>query len=237
MSNMASTESAPLDGMRLRLLEIAERLFAEQGVEAAPMQQIVAESGQRNRAALNYYFGSRRDLVAAMVDWRMAEINRLRHIELDRLEAEGMASSVSGLIRAGSRPLTDVIRYTPWGQHYVRVLAQCLYNPALAAYDMVSQQNLTALVRLHKMLMQALPDIPGPVLAIRLSWSSDLVVQSLARWSQSQHKDQPQRVLEDMFSYIVAGVSAPAGGAGSDAESIEAGSQVGLARRLKPRAG
>ena len=57
-----------------RLLEAAVRLFAEQGFEATSVRQ-VCDAAQANVASVSYYFGSKRDLYDAALDFARAESN------------------------------------------------------------------------------------------------------------------------------------------------------------------
>src|SRR5436309_1601566 len=49
------------------ILSVAERLFAEHGVDQVSLAQINREAGQRNRSAINYHFGSKQSLPPAKV--------------------------------------------------------------------------------------------------------------------------------------------------------------------------
>ncbi|HLK24317.1 MAG TPA: TetR family transcriptional regulator, partial [Caulobacteraceae bacterium] len=59
-------------GTTAELLDLAERMFAEGGVENVALTQIVAASSQRNRSALHYHFGSREGVLSALLDRRLA---------------------------------------------------------------------------------------------------------------------------------------------------------------------
>ena len=50
------------------LLNVAERLFAEDGIENVALTGIVAASGQKNRSALHYHFGSREGVLQAVLN-------------------------------------------------------------------------------------------------------------------------------------------------------------------------
>ncbi|MBA1675998.1 helix-turn-helix transcriptional regulator, partial [Escherichia coli] len=53
------------------LLNVAERLFAAEGVEQVALTRIVSVSGKKNRSALHYHFGTREAVVAAVLDRRL----------------------------------------------------------------------------------------------------------------------------------------------------------------------
>jgi AcrR family transcriptional regulator len=52
---------------REALLSAAERLFAEHGVHAVANRQISEAAGQGNNAAVSYHFGTKADVVGAIV--------------------------------------------------------------------------------------------------------------------------------------------------------------------------
>jgi AcrR family transcriptional regulator len=66
-----------------RLLDAAERIFAEQGVEAASVRAITQAAGA-NVAAVSYHFGSKQDLVHALLERRVNEMHAARRPRLDR---------------------------------------------------------------------------------------------------------------------------------------------------------
>ena len=60
---------------QIRLIETAERLFAERGVNGVSLREIGAEAGQRNTGAVRYHLGSKEQLVSAVFEHRMVPIN------------------------------------------------------------------------------------------------------------------------------------------------------------------
>ena len=69
---------------REALVETAERLFAEQGIETVSLRDVSKAAGQRNHSAAQYHFGDRAGLVAAVYEHRMRHVNERRHAMLDR---------------------------------------------------------------------------------------------------------------------------------------------------------
>lgn len=123
---------APLQrDARQAMMDAALVLFAEYGVSAVTVRQIAEAAGQRNHAAVGYYFGSKDALVRAVIAHGAQEIDSLRHAMLDDLEARGgprEAIEVVRLLIASSLPDT-----TPaWRDCYNRfVIALQLSNRAL----------------------------------------------------------------------------------------------------------
>ncbi|GAA3600484.1 TetR family transcriptional regulator [Nonomuraea rosea] len=61
---------------RARIQQIALRLFTEQGYEATSLREIAEELGV-TKAALYYHFKTKDDIVASLVDLRVAELEEL----------------------------------------------------------------------------------------------------------------------------------------------------------------
>ena len=57
---------------RQRLIEAAAGMFVEQGFNAAKVRDIVARAGA-NVAAVNYHFGSKEGLYAAVIQYHSAQ--------------------------------------------------------------------------------------------------------------------------------------------------------------------
>ena len=58
----------PRPDTRTRLLDVAEQLFAEHGIDAVSLSQILETAGQRNKSAIYYHFGSKAGLIAAIAE-------------------------------------------------------------------------------------------------------------------------------------------------------------------------
>ena len=71
---------------RDRLLDTAERLFAERGVDATSLRHITTEA-EANLASVNYHFGSKEALFRQIFARRIGPINEERLRLLDACEA------------------------------------------------------------------------------------------------------------------------------------------------------
>jgi AcrR family transcriptional regulator len=202
-------DDSPENDTARRMLEVAERLFAEQGVELVPLRQIVVEAGQRNRSALHYHFGSREALVSQLLNLRLAHVNAIRNRYLDEIEAAGRDADVRAIVEATISALADTICSTPWGAHYVSVLAQTTFSPKLVKAEMLDVSVITGVKRVRKLIAAALPGIPPKMMSQRYMWFNDNVAFALARWARQRQSDSEKPPVAELVDYCTAALTAP----------------------------
>ncbi len=192
------------------LLSVAERLFAERGIENVALTQIVAASSQRNRSALHYHFGSRGGVLTAVLNRRLGPINTRREDMLDALPPDATALQI---VRATMAPLGLVDVEEAWGADYLSILAQVTYHPRLLGEQSVEDEKLTGLRRTRRLLAAAAPHLPDALLAQRLKWLTDSVVFALARWVRDtpaalRTRAAVSALIEQLAAYGTAGLTA-----------------------------
>lgn len=161
-----------------RLLDAAERIFATRGIEAASVRAITQAAGA-NIAAVHYHFGSKHDLVQALVARRVGEMTAARRPLLDAL-LERDEVTVRDVAEAWVRPLAamafrdDGARRTYLsflvvmhaGSPQLRALATEVFRP---------QHE-----RFATLLARALPDVDEPVRWLRFTAAADTTIRALA---------------------------------------------------------
>ncbi|MCK5341339.1 MAG: helix-turn-helix transcriptional regulator, partial [Desulfobulbaceae bacterium] len=60
-----------------RILDAAERLFADKGYHNTSLRNITS-AAKANLASVNYHFGSKEALISEVMDRRLAPINKIR---------------------------------------------------------------------------------------------------------------------------------------------------------------
>ena len=105
---------------RARLIEAAERLFARRGVHEATTREILEAAGQRNVSALTYHFGSREQLLWAILDRHNdpLEVGRA-----DRIEEPAGDMPTRELVAALVVPYAGCLAEED-GRDYLRIVAQ-----------------------------------------------------------------------------------------------------------------
>jgi AcrR family transcriptional regulator len=101
------------------ILNAAERLYAERGLDGVSLREITEAAGQRNNAAVHYHFGGRDGLVRALFDHRYAQLESRRAAMLAELDAEGRSNDLHALVRVLVAPFAE-----EGDSHWVRFVAR-----------------------------------------------------------------------------------------------------------------
>jgi AcrR family transcriptional regulator len=123
-----------------RILDEAERLFAQRGVAGVSLREIALAASQRNNGAVQYHFGDKDGLVRAVFARRAAPIDR-RRVELLAAVSPPRPPTVAGVVAAYVEPLADQVVAGNW---YVPFLSRLqaehrrdeLLQPASAGIDL-----------------------------------------------------------------------------------------------------
>lgn len=137
---------------REKILDVAERLFAEQGISATSKRQLTEEAGQSNNAAVDYHFGSWQNLVRAVLQRHVTDVEQRRERMLADLPEQ---PGLSELIRCMVQPYTDHLAALPQPSWYARLNLQVLVDPQWQTLavplleDSPTQRAATELVLRH----------------------------------------------------------------------------------------
>src|ERR1700754_1858679 len=147
---------APADTTRDRLLDTAERLFAEHGYQATTMRAVTTEPAA-NIAAVNYHFGSKQALLEAVVPRARAPVVEQRRARLDALGAE---PTVEAIVDAIIGPLIERVGTEPDPARVIRLLGRLFVDPDPEMRALVKAEISDAEKYQLGVLERALPDVP-----------------------------------------------------------------------------
>lgn len=205
------------------ILDAAELLMAEHGINGVSLRAILAEA-DANSAALHYHFGSREAVVEAILARSGRAITLRRREMLDQLDARDQAPNVYDLVNALVDPMIQTLQAEgESGRRFLRFIAR-LQSDRTGIHQTLEERYFPdVLERVAKMLAQACPHLDGPERKRRATMMVDTMLQSLANadamneeWRGSDHEDALMEHTESLKSFLAGGLSAPAQHAPAD---------------------
>ncbi|WP_235926502.1 TetR/AcrR family transcriptional regulator [Actinokineospora pegani] len=171
-----------VDATRQRLLDTAERLFAELGLAAVSNRQISAAAGQGNNAAVGYHFGAKADLVRAIIERRTATIEAIRESMVERVRgSRDLRDWVNCLVRPVTAHL-DSLGGPTW---FARFGAQVTADPAFRSMSAEVALATPSLRTVLDGLDACLADLPEDVRRTRWDMVRLLMTHGCAEREQA----------------------------------------------------
>lgn len=204
-----------------RILDAAEKLFAEKSFDGVSLRAITAEAGV-NVAAVNYYFGSKDSLLLAVFKRRAQDLNRERLkllAEVERAAGEA-APPLRDIVHA---LLAPSIRWNFEREKglslFVQFLSRCRAEAKPEMKALVNRE-VGHLQRFVPPLARALPHLPGEEIFWRLHCALGVMhytITDLERLESisggSIDTSDTDAVIEHVVDFATAGFAAPQTGA------------------------
>ncbi|MEO5841201.1 MAG: helix-turn-helix domain-containing protein [Acidimicrobiales bacterium] len=145
------------------MIEVAERLFAERGINGVSLREIGAVAGQRNTAAARYHFGTKQGLVDAIFEHRMTPINARRVAMLDEFDRDGRGYELRALTEAFVVPLSEMLCDVGRPSWYLRFCVNAAFSQGSTANalgrDDWTRGMHTVRLRVAELLEHLAPDV------------------------------------------------------------------------------
>lgn len=171
------------------LLDTAERLFAEEGIYAVSNRQIAEAAGQGNTAVVGYHFGSRVDLIRALVRRFHGGLEPTRVEMLEKIRG---STQLRDWIECQVRPITkrfDELGSPTW---FARFGAQLISDPELR--DILLEESWNESPSLQLTLdgvLNCLPFLPPQVQPERTDIALFLIIQMCAQRERALADGRP----------------------------------------------
>ncbi|HVK64781.1 MAG TPA: helix-turn-helix domain-containing protein [Polyangium sp.] len=159
------------------ILAAAERLFAEHGVAAVSNRQVSEAAGQANNFAVGYHFGTKADLVLAIVR-RHAPSIELRRVEM--IAAIKGSSELRDWVSCLVRPTTEHLAALGSPTWYARFIAQVTTDPALRQLVIDEAIASASMQEIIQGLNRIMPVLPAEVREERGDMGRQLIVHMCA---------------------------------------------------------
>ena len=127
------------EATRIALIEAAETMFAEGGVEGVSVRQIGAAIGSANPSVVGYHFGGKEALIEEIYRYRVPQLEARRAELLAELESSDLTLKLETLMRVLWQPLFELTNEA--GQHsYARFLSSVLREGLARTRRMVNPE-------------------------------------------------------------------------------------------------
>jgi AcrR family transcriptional regulator len=194
---------------RLALMRAAEQLFAQQGVDRVSLREIAIAAGQRNVSAATYHFGSKRELIEAILERHSLPIQDLW---APALALDGHPPSLQQLIQLLVKPLVDKIDDADGGRCYLELCAELVASRSFPLMGMrvaatPSAQEMARRIALHG------PEVPPMIRVIRSTRLAAMLYGSIGdylRLTANGVEISRQLFISDLASALVATAHAAA---------------------------
>jgi AcrR family transcriptional regulator len=201
-----------------RLLDVAERLFADSGYHCTSLRKITAEAGV-NLAAVSYHFGSKEALVEAIFERRLRPLNeervgRLMAVRVDA-EAAGQKPTVEEALRAFIEPTLHFRDSAPGARYFLHLIGRALTEPDDAVRSIFYRMIGPVFALMFEVLCETQPNLDRN----QVFWRLNFAFGAIARCTFLPEKLpvvppgvdpalSAERQIEMLVDFLVAGMEA-----------------------------
>jgi AcrR family transcriptional regulator len=189
---------------RQNLVDAAEKLFAERGIENVTLLDIGRAAGQKNRNAPQYHFGDKAGLVNAVLDKHTDLIAERRAAMLKDLKDQE-SLDVAALVRVFVLPVAEHVATTKNSHAFLQINAQLMTSPTLKELPIVQRATTMPEVKEMSRLFDAVLPTENPgnrrgkILLMR-----SMLYHGLASFYTQHPQDDPSSFVDALCAGIVA---------------------------------
>jgi AcrR family transcriptional regulator len=198
-----------------RLLDAAERLFAQLGIEATSLRVITREAGV-NLAAVNYHFQSKEALMHAVIARRVGPINEKRLAMLDACEAQAGDGPLplDQLIDCLLRPMFEMLSGP--AKEFAPMMSRIFTESSDLTEKVFKKHMAHVLARFFPAIERALPDLPRTELLWRMQFMMGAVAHTIGGARVLQvlsggrcDSSDVEGTIQRLETFLLAGLQAP----------------------------
>jgi len=211
--SLETQNKTALNSTRDRLIEVSGELFAERGFDSVSLR-VITESANANLAAVNYHFGSKEELILAVVEDIVGPVNQKR---LERLGEIDSTSSVSlkAIIHAFIDPVFDVTSADAGADNkYYKLLSRCIASRDERVSSIIIKQFPEVLAKFVSSLTKVIPGLSSDSAHLKVMFMAGALAHSLFHYenfllvSHGSFDPSSSNLLKsELVSFLSAGMS------------------------------
>ena len=163
-----------------RLLDAAEELFSDRGIDATSLRAVTSAAGA-NLASVNYHFESKDGLVRSVFLRRLEPLNNERLELLDTLEvaAAGSPIELEAILDAWVMPALRMGQ-SPEGKRFKRLLGRIYSEPGDSLQTLLRELFGEILQRFSAAIGRTLPELSAEELMWRVHFMLGAMIHTVA---------------------------------------------------------
>jgi AcrR family transcriptional regulator len=207
---------------RVALLDAAERLFSQNGIEGTSVREIIKAAGA-NLGAINYHFGTKDRLALEVFARRIEPVNRERIARLDALEAGAgrQKLKLEQILDALIRPAMESEEQGAKNcDDLMRLLSRSFQEQNAEVKKFVEQQFAEVARRFDAAILRAVPGLRPADLFWRMCFLHGALHHGLQTWlrfdqipyavlNPAARKPDREGLIQRLIAFMAAGMSAP----------------------------
>ncbi|MCC5451243.1 TetR/AcrR family transcriptional regulator [Rheinheimera sp. UJ51] len=202
---------------QLKILDAAQNLFAEAGFNDTSLRQITTKA-EVNLASVNYHFGSKKELIQAVLQrYLQVLMPRLDH-EFDQLLAKTQPHSLPDILAVFVKPLLELNHVQRKGTRtFLQLLGRGYTDVQGHLRWFINHHYGQTLDKFVLLVQQSCPHLPASVLFWRLHFSLGSIVftmasnDALAEIALADFNESVdiEGVIARLIPYLAAAIAAP----------------------------
>ncbi|UIK08166.1 TetR/AcrR family transcriptional regulator [Neorhizobium galegae] len=225
MAKKAYNETSKVDRAdepRERIVAAAREVFIEQGFDLATVRDITRRADV-NVAAVNYYFGSKEELISEVLNLMMEPYTHARIEALEKCEASARPRFpiLEEVVGALVRPMVQFSRDASGARPLTRLILQVRSRPRESTNRFFIRRVDPAVFRFIDAFSRALPDMQRRDIFWRYNFSIGAIMQVLIDSDPASHRlkqlsgglcdtDDDEEIISQLSRFICTGFQAPA---------------------------
>lgn len=198
---------------KTKILDAAQTLIVELGAEKASMRKITEEAGV-NVAAINYHFGSKDNLISAIVSRFLEPLEEDQRKRLNTMMQQENLPRLEEIIRSQLIPLYEFTVQNPDWMNVFHQLAHAYENEGIFKQNLKSMVQ-EKLIYLAECIAKVIPEMPKETLHRRIVFfrlSAFAMMQGECVREETIEilgvDSDPEIMMDDLVRYIAAGIRA-----------------------------
>ena len=205
---------------KTRLLDAAESLFSQLGFSNTSLRAITTRA-EANLAAANYHFGSKEELLRAVLERRLLPLNQQRSDRINTVlvqaEAAGNPPDTEDLVRAFIEPTLAFRRDKNGSSDFIHIVGRSMTSADPVVRDLFIELVHPLFNKLHQALCLALPELPPKLIFTRLFFTMGAMshcicfsgIASIFKSHKSCNPEDKESRTDNLLAFVTAGLEAP----------------------------